>query len=88
MQMVHKILHGVRGLDQNNWFQQAAVSGRATRSNADPFNVKLNNGRLELRRNSFSERVTRDRNNILTSLKRTVQPVIFKRGYSKMLTVA
>ena len=84
MHMVHKILHGVGGLDQGTWFQRAAASDRATRSNADPYNVKLSNGRLELRRNSFGVRVTGHWNNIPADLKLTEQPAQFKRGYSKI----
>jgi hypothetical protein len=57
MAMVHKILHGKGGLDHTTWFEKAENGLRATRSTADPYNLKVRHGRLEQRRNFFSIRV-------------------------------
>jgi hypothetical protein len=54
--MVRKILHGKGGLDHTTWFQKAEDGLRATRSTADPYNLKVRHGRLDQRRNFFSIR--------------------------------
>ncbi len=45
MAMVHKILCGRGSLDSNQWFERAADSVRATRSSANPLNLKVRQGR-------------------------------------------
>ena len=56
MHMMHKIMHGGGGLSHNTWFVKASDSGRATRSAADPLNVVVKNGRLDIMRKFFSGR--------------------------------
>ncbi len=41
MAMVHKILCGLGSQDSNQWFKRAADSVRATRSSANPLNLKM-----------------------------------------------
>ena len=53
MHMMHKIMHGSGGLDHQTWFNKGCDSGRATRSTADPLNVTVKSGRLDIRTNSL-----------------------------------
>jgi ribonuclease P/MRP protein subunit RPP40 len=59
MVMVHKILHEKGGLDHTTWFEKAENGPRSTRNTADPYNLKVKHGRLDLRRNFFGIRVIR-----------------------------
>jgi hypothetical protein len=54
MTMVHKILHGRGDLDHDTWFEKAENGPRATRNTADPFNLRVKHGRMDMRRNFFS----------------------------------
>ena len=49
--LMHKIMHGIGGLDHDVWFEKASESVRVTRVAADGLNVKVKNGRLKFRRN-------------------------------------
>jgi hypothetical protein len=51
MHMVHKLMKNENGSDYNMWFERAADSGQATRLTADPLNINLTKGRLEVQRN-------------------------------------
>jgi ribonuclease P/MRP protein subunit RPP40 len=70
MAMVHKRLHGKGQLDHTCWFEKAMDGQRATRNAADHLNLKVTHGRLEVRRNFFSERVIEGWNRIPASVKR------------------
>ena len=79
MAQTYKILHGK---DRTaTIFCLAAHNERATRSNADPFNLRIPLARGELRKNFYTHRVPAEWNKIPAELKnaRTVQ--IFKRQY-------
>jgi hypothetical protein len=52
--MVHKITNRRGGLDPAQWFEMAADGVRATRSTANPHNLRMRQGRMEFRRNFFS----------------------------------
>ena len=58
MCLMHKIMNGIGGLHHKIWFERASDSARVTRVAADGLNVKVKNGRLELRRNFFSVQVS------------------------------
>ena len=81
MHMVHKIIHGGGGLDYNTWSEKASDSVRPTRTSTDPLNVKLNNGRLEVRRNFFSVRVAGQWNSVPSHLKQLRSAHHFKKAY-------
>jgi len=81
MAMVHKILHGKGGLDHTTWFEKAEDGVRATRSTADPYNLRVKHGRLDPRRNFFSIRVIEDWNNIPADVKRVSNSESFKAIY-------
>jgi hypothetical protein len=81
MAMVHKILHGKGGLDHTTWFEKAEDGLRATRSTADPYNLRVKHGRLDPRRNFFSIRVIEDWNNIPADVKRVSNSESFKAIY-------
>ena len=70
MCMMHKIIQeGSEELESETWFEPAGVGGHATRAAADPLNVRIAAGRLEVRRNFFSNRVTVPWNNVPADLK-------------------
>ena len=58
MAMVYKVLTGKDQVDPTEWFDMAGEAARATRATADPLNVRAKHGRLEVRRNFFTVRVT------------------------------
>ena len=83
MCMMHKIVHGKAELDPNTWFKPARGGGRVTRAAADPLNVRVAAGRLELRRNFFSVKATVYWNEIPSDIKNISSSDAFKRNYVK-----
>ena len=73
MQQAYKITTGKDHVA--NLLEPAAAGSRATRSTAEPTNLKLQGGRLEIRRNFFSQRVPAQWNNIPVEIRaaRTVK---------------
>jgi hypothetical protein len=85
MLMVYKIMHKEHGLDPETWFESATpTNGHATRSTADPFNIKVRTGRLEVRKNFFSMRVIKDWNKIPVNVKSLPSAWRFKREYRRL----
>jgi len=83
MVMVHKIMHGVGGLNPATWFESAA-SQRNTRSAADPMGIKKVYGKTELRNNFFSVRVIDDWNRVPQEMKQIAKSDVFKKNYRKL----
>jgi hypothetical protein len=81
--MVHRIMHKQNGLEPSTWFEMANVQ-RNTRSGADPMNIKLATGRLDLRRNFFSVRVITHWNAVPKELKSIPSTVRFRAQYKKL----
>jgi hypothetical protein len=79
---VHKIVHEVGDLDSSVWFEKLA-GNTVTRARADPLNIKCNTGRLELRKNFFSNRVVNDWNAIPADVKQILIPGKFKLALRK-----
>ena len=73
MHMMHKIMHGGGGLDHQTWFTKGSDSGRATRSTADPLNVTVKNGRLDIRSKFLSVRAPAQWNAVPSDIKQ-LQP--------------
>jgi ribonuclease P/MRP protein subunit RPP40 len=84
MAMVHKILCGRGSLDSNQWFERAAGTVRATRSSANPVNLKMRQGCLEIRRNFFSNRVVSNWNDIPSDIRETAKSENFQRKYKQL----
>jgi hypothetical protein len=84
MQMVHKIMHGESGLEPGTWFERAGDEVHATRSGADPLNIKNKTGRLEIRKNFFSMRVISDWNRIPAEIKQRAGAASFKAAYKHL----
>ena len=63
--------------------QPASKGARNTRSTSDPLNVKRRHGRLELRKNFFTVRVTEPWNNIPSQVKQVRTKSGFKSAYAK-----
>ena len=76
------IMHG-GGLDYNTWFTRASDSGRATRSAADPLNVIVKRGRLDIRSKFFSVRVSGQWNAVPMDMKQLQPAHKFKTAYRK-----
>ena len=66
--MVHKIVHRQSGLTPETWFEMAGAR-RNTRSAADPLNIVVKHGRLDVRRQFFSIRVIDGWNEIPPDVK-------------------
>ena len=84
MAMVHKILCGRGSLDSNQLFERATDSVRATRSSANPLNLKVRQGRLEIRKNFFSNRVVNSWNDIPSDIRATARSENFQRKYRQL----
>ena len=80
---VHKLMHGVGGVDYGTWFDRASDSERVTRVAADILNVKVKNGRLDLRKNFFSVRASTCWNAVPQELKRILPAHLFRRAYRR-----
>jgi hypothetical protein len=84
MAMVHKLTNRRGGLDPAQWFEMAADGARATRSAANPRNLRLRQGRLEIRRNFFSVRVVDSWNNIPDSVRAVAKSEQFQQKYKQL----
>ncbi len=82
--MVFNIIHGVGGLKKETWFELAQDRGHSTRSGADPLNIRVTSGRLEIRRNFFSNRVIDAWNKIPCEIKNARNVKMFKSQYRKL----
>jgi len=83
MAMVHKIVHRQSGLTPETWFEMAGAR-RNTRSAADPLNIVVKHGRLDVRRNFFSIRVIDSWNEIPPDLKAEEKAQRFRARYKKL----
>jgi hypothetical protein len=79
----HKILQRKGGLNSETWFEMA---GDSVRAGADPLNIKVRHGRLNMSRNFFSLRVIEDWIKILAEVKRLRKSAIFKRTNKQLRT--
>ena len=61
-----------------------ALCARPTRAGADPLNIRVRHGRLDMRRNFFSLRVIEDWNKIPPEVKRLKKSEVFKRTYKQL----
>jgi ribonuclease P/MRP protein subunit RPP40 len=84
MQMVHKIMHKESGLDPQTWSESAGSTAHATWSRSDPFNIKVRAGRLEVRRQFFSEEVISDWNKISVAIQGRRGAAGFKAAYRRL----
>jgi hypothetical protein len=84
MAMVHKLTNRRGGLDPAQWFEMAADGARSTRSAANPRNLRLRQGRLEIRRNFFCVRVVDSWNNIPDSVRAVAKSEQFQQKYKQM----
>ena len=80
MGMMHKIMHGLGGIDHRAWFEKACDGERLTRVATDNLNVKVMNGRLDLRKNFFSVRSSSKWNMVPPEIKRTMPAHLFKKA--------
>ena len=83
MALVHSTFIGRTDIEGEEWFEPASEGARNTRSTSDPLNVKRRHGRLELRKNFFTVRVTEPWNNIPSQVKQVRTKSGFKSAYAK-----
>ena len=83
MAMAYKILTKKEDVDPADWFVMAAQAARVTRTAADPLNVTVKHGRLDIRRHFFSVRVTEDWNKVPGDIKKLRTLEGFKNAYAK-----
>ncbi len=84
MAMVHKITNRRGRLDPAQWFEMAADGARATRSAANPRNLRMRQGRMEVRRNFFSVRVVDSWNNIPDKVRALGKSEKFQQQYKQL----
>ena len=83
MTMVYKVLTGKDQVDPTEWFTMAGEAARATRATADPLNIKVKHGRLEVRQNFFTIRVTEQWNRVPRDIKNQKTVDSFKNAYAR-----
>ena len=83
MAMVYKVLTGRDQVDHEEWFTRAGEAARATRAGADPMNIRIKHGRLDIRRNFFTVRVTELWNMIPSEIKNQRTVDAFKSAYAQ-----
>ncbi len=59
--MMYTFMHGIRGLKKETWFHLVGVREHGTRSGADPLHIRVEEGRLAVIRNFFSNRIIEPR---------------------------
>ena len=79
----YKVLTGKDATDPKTWFKLAAEGPRQTRNATGPLNVQANHGRLEVRRNFYSIRVTDSWNRVPNEIKMMTTVEGFKKAYRK-----
>jgi hypothetical protein len=84
MAQTYKIVRGKDRVCKETWFKSVTETGRATRSAADPLNLRPQQSRLEIRRQFFSQRVVESWNDIPADLKQSVNVKNFKNGYKTL----
>ena len=83
MAMAYKILTKKEDVDPADWFVMAAQAARVTRTTAVPLNVSVKLGRLDIRQNFFSIRVTEGWNRVPSDRKKLRTLEGFKNAYAK-----
>ena len=83
MTMVFKVLKGMEDVDKAEWFTMASKAQRLTRTAADPKNVRVKHGRLEIRKIFFTVRVTNEWNKVPGQIKGLRSVDAFKAAYEK-----
>ena len=69
-------------MDPAEWFSMAGEAAWATRATANPLNIRFKHGRLEVRRNFFTVRVTELWNRVPTDIKNKRTIDAFKNAYA------
>ena len=87
MALVHSVMHGHSDVNVDDWFQKADISARATRVTTGALNVRPRYGRLEVRKHSFTVRVTTSWNSVPRELKQKTSANSFKMAYAEHRTI-
>ena len=83
MALMNRVFSGRTDMEREEWFEMASDGPRQTRNAADPLNVRRQHGRLEIRKNFFTVRVTESWNQIPSKLKNIKTSKGFKDAYAK-----
>ena len=84
MAQVHKILTGRDRVDAERLLTLANSHGRNTRAAADTRCLRQNPGRLEVRRNFFTQRVVAPWNDVPSEIKHVSSVQAFKSTYRQL----
>jgi ribonucleases P/MRP protein subunit RPP40 len=79
---MHKIMHRQGELDSEHWFDKIRGE-RITRAGNDQLNVKCRGGKLEVRRNFFSNRIEKQWNSIPGDIKNIPETKKFKCAFTR-----
>ena len=83
MALVHSVMHGHSDVNVDDWFQKADISARATRVTTGALNVRPRYGQLEVRKHSFTVRVTTNWNSVPRELKQKTSAHSFKMPHAE-----
>jgi len=83
MAEVYKIVTGKGCVSPSEWFEMAETAPRPTRAAADPLNVRIKHGRLDIRKHFFSVRVCENWNKVPGDIKRLKTADSFKKTYAR-----
>ena len=82
----YKIVHGLDQVDSSTWFQLVGNDPpRVTRETSDPLNIVRKEGRLEIRRKFYSNRVVEHWNALESDIKSARSIATFKSGIQQYL---
>ncbi len=85
MTEMSKIVTGKSAVNSSVWFGKVKAEGMVTKQVADPLNVKIPAARLELRKNFFSVRVSKEWTSIPSDIKNSKNARSFLHAYRRHL---
>jgi ribonucleases P/MRP protein subunit RPP40 len=90
MMLVYKIMNEKVMIDRSKWFDITGGNraGAVTRSAADGHLIQAPFAHLDLRKNFFTTRVSREWNSLPATLRAAKSPIAFKNGYRTFTTGA
>jgi hypothetical protein len=81
MVQTYKIVNGKNLVSKDTWFKSVTETGRATRSAADPLNLRPQPSRMEIITHFFSQRVVEGWNSNPANLQQAASVKCFKNRY-------
>ncbi len=85
MLQTNRILHGVDKVRRETWFSMASGAERETRQASDPWNIRPQAARLEIRKNFFSQRVISPWNQLPLEIKGAKTASMYRKHRERMV---